>query len=122
MSDLAYPVRMKFIPSLAFSVTCHRPFTERPLKVPGQNWAKALEKRYSTLLAQRVKALDWICYEKNIYGKIIYWFEMIEGVLEVPDHLPGNVFDIDDTGVMLSMPGSVKVLVIKYDRCDYRVV
>jgi hypothetical protein len=28
MSDLGHPIRMKFIPSLAFSVTCHRPTTE----------------------------------------------------------------------------------------------
>jgi hypothetical protein len=34
MSDLGQPIRMKFIPSLAFSVTRHRPTTDRPLK-PG---------------------------------------------------------------------------------------
>ena len=37
MSDLRHPIRMKFIPSLAFSVTRHRPTTERPLKAPGRN-------------------------------------------------------------------------------------
>jgi hypothetical protein len=30
------------------------------------------------------------------------------------------VYNIDETGVMLSMLGSVKVLVSKYDRRDYR--
>ena len=30
MSDLAYPVRMKFIPSLAFSITRHRPIRLSP--------------------------------------------------------------------------------------------
>ena len=59
MSDLGYPIRMKFIPSLAYSVTRHRPTTERPLKAPGRNWAKALEKRHPELVARRVKALDW---------------------------------------------------------------
>jgi hypothetical protein len=58
MSDLGHPVRMKFIPSLAFSVTRHRSTTERPLKAPGRNWAKALEKRHLELGARRVKALD----------------------------------------------------------------
>jgi hypothetical protein len=28
---------------------------------------------------------------------------------------------MDETGVMLSMPGSIKVLVSKYDKRDYRV-
>jgi hypothetical protein len=51
MSDLGQSVRMKFIPSLAFSITRHRPITERPLKAPGRNWPKALEKRHSILLA-----------------------------------------------------------------------
>lgn len=58
MSDLGQPIRMKFIPSRAFSVTRHRPTTDRPLKPPGRNWAKALEKRHPVLIARRVKALD----------------------------------------------------------------
>jgi hypothetical protein len=62
MSDLGYPIRMKFIPSLAYSVTHYRPTTERPLKAPRYNWAKALEKRYPILLARRVKALDSLGY------------------------------------------------------------
>jgi hypothetical protein len=31
-----------------------------------------------------------------------------------------NVYNIDETSVMLSMPGSIKVLVSKHDRRDYR--
>jgi hypothetical protein len=37
MSNLGQPIRMKFIPSIAFSVTCQRPAVERPLKAPGKN-------------------------------------------------------------------------------------
>jgi hypothetical protein len=78
--------------------------TERPLKAPGRNWAKALEKRHPILLARRVKALDWNRNEKNIYGKIIYWFEVIKEVLQDPAVLVENVYNMDETGVMLSMP------------------
>jgi hypothetical protein len=46
MSDLGQSVRIKFIPALAFRVACHRPTTDRPLKPPGRNWTKALEKRH----------------------------------------------------------------------------
>ena len=72
MSNLGHLIQMKFIPSLAFSVTRHRPTTERPLKAPGRNWAKALEKRHLELVARRVKALDWNHHEKNIYRKIAH--------------------------------------------------
>jgi hypothetical protein len=58
MADLGYPIRIKFIPSLAYSVTRHRPTTKRPPKAPSRNWVKALEKRHPILLVRRVKALD----------------------------------------------------------------
>ncbi|KAN0089133.1 hypothetical protein V8E51_019393 [Hyaloscypha variabilis] len=67
-----YPIQMKFIPLLAYSVTRHRPTTERPLKAPNL-----------AILAE-------------------------------------NMYNIDETRVILSMPGSIKVLISKYDRRDYR--
>ena len=72
MSDLGQLVRIKFIPALAFRVTCQRPTIDRPLKPPSRNWTKALEKRYPELVARRVKALDWNRHEKNIYRKITH--------------------------------------------------
>jgi len=120
MSDLGYPIRMKFIPSIAFSVTRQRPAAERPLKPPGRNWTKALENRHLELRARRLKALDWNRHEKNTYRKITRWFEVIARVLQDPAIEPKNVFNMDETGVMLSMPGSVKVLVGKDDTRDYR--
>ena len=46
MSDLGHPVRIKYVSSLAFSVTRHRPHAERPLKPPGKNWVRCFEKRH----------------------------------------------------------------------------
>jgi len=120
MSDLGQPVRIKFIPSLAFSVTHQRRPPDRPLKPPGRNWAKALEKRHSVLQARRVRPLDWNRHEENTYKKITHWFEVIGKVLQDPVILAENVYNMDETGVMLSMPGSVKVLVGKDDIRDYR--
>jgi hypothetical protein len=37
MSNLGQLIRMKFIPSIAFSVTRQRPTTDRPLKPPSRN-------------------------------------------------------------------------------------
>jgi hypothetical protein len=41
-------------------------------------------------------------------------------VLQDPAVLPENVYNMDETGVMLSMLGLVKVLVGKDDRQNYR--
>lgn len=41
------------------------------------------------------------------------WFNMIGNVLRDPAILPKNVYHMDETGVMLSMLGSVKVVVSK---------
>ena len=56
----------------------------------------------------------------NIYDKIIHWFELIGKVLQDPAVLPENVYNMDETGVMLSMLGSVKVFMGKDDPRDYR--
>jgi hypothetical protein len=84
MSEFGYPIQIKFIPLLAYSITRNRLTAKRPSKAPGRNWAKALEKRHPILLARRVKALDWKRHEKNIYGKIVYWFKVIKDVLQDP--------------------------------------
>lgn len=120
MSALGTPVRIKYISSIAFTVARGRPEHDRPQKPPGKNWAKALEKRHPELKAKRVKALDWDRHEKNIYPKIEDWFELIGKVLEGPDILSENVYNMDETGVMLSKLGSVKVLVATNDVRDYR--
>jgi len=59
MLDLGQPVRIKFIPQIAFMATFQRPTTARPPKPPGKNWAKGLENRHPELKARRVRALDW---------------------------------------------------------------
>lgn len=119
MSSLGHPVRIKFMRSLAFRIALRRS-ANRPLKPPGPNWPRAFEKRHVELKARRVKAMDWKRHDSHIYDKVIEWFEVIRKVLEDPKVLPENVYNMDETGVMLSMLGSVKVLVGKDDTRDYR--
>ena len=52
--------------------------------------------------------MDWKRHENNIYDKIIHWFEVIEEVLQDPAILPENVYNIDETRVMLCMLGSTR--------------
>ena len=120
MANLGHPVRIKFIRSLAFSIARQRSTTTQPDKPPGKNWPKAFAERNPELQARKVKAMDWKRHENNVYDKIIEWFDVIGQVLKDPSVLPGNVYNMDETGVMLSMLGSVKVLVGKDDRRNYR--
>ena len=64
--------------------------------------------------------MDWKRHDKNIYDKIADWFLVIKQVLQDPAVLPENVYNMDETGVMLCKLGSVKVLVGKYNPRDYR--
>jgi hypothetical protein len=120
MAELGTPMRIKYIPSIAFTATCHRPEADRPAKPPNKNWTKAFENRHPELKARKVRALDWNRHEKNIYHKIEHWFEVIGKVLEDPAIHRKNVYNMDETGVMLSMLGSIKVLVGRKDLRDYR--
>jgi hypothetical protein len=120
MSDLGRPVRIKYIPALAFVATRARPPADRPLEPPNKNWPKAFEKRHPETAARRVMAIDWNHHGTNIAGKMILWFEVIGRVLRDPAILAENVYNMDETGVMLSMLGSVKVLVGKDDERKHR--
>ena len=64
--------------------------------------------------------MDWNRYDKNIYESTIHWLEVIGKELQDPIIVPGNIYNMDETGVMLSMLGSVKVLVGKNDSRTYR--
>ena len=93
---------------------------DTPNKPLGKNWAQAFEKRHPELRARTVRPIDWKRHSNNIHDKITQWFEVIGKVLQDPAVLPENVYNMDETGVMLSMLGSAKVLVGKDDPRDYR--
>ena len=70
------------------------------------------------LKASKCAALYWNRYD--IYDKVIHWFEVISQVLQDPSVLQQNVYNMDETGVMLSKLNSVKVLVGKDNQRGYR--
>jgi hypothetical protein len=69
ISDLVAPVCIKYIPSISFTVTRGRPEHNRPLKPPGKNWAKSLEKRRPESKARKVKALSWTDTKRTSFQK-----------------------------------------------------
>jgi hypothetical protein len=118
MADLGNPVRIKCLPALAFSIARQRS-TNKAAKPPGKNWPRGFQRRHPALKSRRVRAMAWERHENNIYDKIIHWFEVIREVLQDPAILAENVYNMDETGVMLCMLGSIQVLVSKDDPRDY---
>jgi hypothetical protein len=59
--------------------------------------------------------MNWNRHDNNIHSKIIQGFEVIEAELRKPGIVPENVYNMDETGVMLSLLGYVKVLISKDD-------
>jgi hypothetical protein len=118
MADFGNPVRIKYLSALAFSIARQR--SNKATKPPGKNWPRGFQNRHPALKSRRVRAMDWKRHENNIYHKIIHWFEVIGKVLQDPAILLENVYNMDETGVMLCMLGSVKVLLSKDDLREYR--
>ncbi|TVY12609.1 hypothetical protein LARI1_G009270 [Lachnellula arida] len=119
-ADLGNLMRIKYLPSLAFIIARQRSTTTKASKPPNKNWAQAFQKRHPALKSRRVRAMAWERHENNIYDKIIHWFEVIGKVLEDPVILLENIYNMDETGVMSYMLGSIMVLVSKDDPRDYR--
>lgn len=78
---------------------------------PGKDWPQAFCKRHPELKVARLKALDWRRHEKNIYAKIVCWFDIMRAQLEETNILQDNVYNMDETGILLSALGSSKYLV-----------
>ncbi len=64
--------------------------------------------------------MDWNRYDKNIYDKVVHWFEVISEVLRDSTVAAENVYNMDETRTMLSMLSTVKVYARKDDRRKYK--
>jgi hypothetical protein len=119
MSRNGYPIPVKFLYSLAQviarqrSSAFHIPLTDDAVKPPGKNWPQGFYRRHPELKSRRVKALDWSRHDYNIYNKVAHWFTIIGKELNNPAIFRENVYNIDETGVLLSILSSLKVLTEK---------
>lgn len=87
---------------------------------PGKNWPQAFYKRHPELKSMRIKALDWERHDLHIYNKIVDWFTVVEKELAGPHIHAENIYNMDETGVLLSVLNSLKVLVGKNELRNYR--
>lgn len=88
-----------------------KPSSQEQRQVPAKDWPQAFCKRHPELKVARLRALDWRRHEKNIYKKIVNWFDLMRAQLEEPGVLRENVYNMDETGVLLSVLGSSKYIV-----------
>ena len=122
MSHSGHPLPVKALCSLAQTVRRQRCSTFQlpafdDVPPPGKNWPQSFYKHHPELKARRTKAIDCNRHEQNTYSKIREWFTVIEKELDDPAIVPENVYNMDETGVLLSVLGSLKVLV---DRDELR--
>jgi hypothetical protein len=127
MSANGYPLPVKFARNLAYIIMLQRssvfqiPSTDRnDIKRPGKNWPQGFYKRHPELKAIRMKAIDWERHDRNIYNKVVEWFAVIGKELASPVILAENTYNMDETGVLLSVLNSLKVLVGRHELKTYR--
>jgi len=128
MADNGLPLPVKSLRSLALIIARHRSgdsqvqnTTQIP-QPPGKNWPQGFYRRHPELKARKLKAIDTNRDDCRIEEKIRQWFTVIGKELNSPNISPENVYNMDETGVLLSVLSSLKVLVSKDDLRKHRAV
>jgi hypothetical protein len=62
-----------------------------------------------------MKAIDWQRHEKSIQAKVEHRFEIMDKQLSQRDIVQENVYNMDETGVLLSDLNTIKVIVSRSD-------
>ncbi|OKO98095.1 hypothetical protein PENSUB_9531 [Penicillium subrubescens] len=126
LSKNGYPLPVKFLRALAWEIARRRsshmqiPVANEATRPPGKNWPQAFYHRHPQLTSRTLKAIDWKRHDHNIYDKVQEWFRVIKTELDNPAILAENVYNMDETGVLLSVLGALKVLVGREEMCKYR--
>lgn len=126
MASNGYPLPVSFLRSLAVIIARQRssifqhPTTDSQIPPPGKNWPQAFYKRHPELRSRRLKPIDWKRDDRHIEEKVHQWFGVIGRELADPAILLENVYNMDETGVLLSVLNSLKVLVSKNDLREHR--
>lgn len=124
MFERGFPIPVKFLGTVAHIIKRQRSSAFQTLtaddgiRPPGKNWSQDFQKRHPELTARKVRPLDWARYD--IYDKVVEWFTLAGRELSNPAVLQENVYNMDETGNLLSVLNSLKVLVSSNDLRKYR--
>ena len=111
-----FPLPLKYLRSLAHLIVKQRTcasLNHHTAKPPSPGWPRKFFKRHPEVRPRKSKPIDWKRHDHNIHGKIEEWFSVIRPELHDRTIDPVNIYNMDETGVMLSGPRSLKVLVGK---------
>jgi hypothetical protein len=124
MCERGFPVPVKFLGSIAHVIKRQRSSAFQTLaaddgiSAPNKNWPQGFKKRHPELRARKVRPLDWARHD--IYDKVVEWFTLAGKELSEPAVHQENVYNMDETGILLSVMNSLKVLVSSKDLRKYR--
>jgi hypothetical protein len=125
-ADHGFPLPVKALRRLALVIRQRRssPLSTQTragrVQPPGKNYPQALYSRHPELRARRLKAIDWTRANENIHDKVRHWFDVIGKELANPSILPENVYNMDETGVLLGHAATIKMLVHSKDTRRHR--
>jgi hypothetical protein len=123
LADNGYPLPVKFLRSLAQTIVRQRSsifhITDHGLDVqpPEKNWPQGFYRRHPQLKARRLRAIDWKRDGSQIEDKVRHWFAIIGRELAGPAVLPENVYNMDETGILLSVLNSCDSWITEKDSC-----
>ena len=119
MYEHVFPIPVKFLSTIAHIIKPQRPSIFQSLAADdgirplGKNWPQGFYKRHLELQAGELTPLDWARH--NVYDKVVGWVTLIGKDLKNSAVLQENVYNIDETGILLSILNSLKVLVSSKD-------
>lgn len=119
-----FPMPLKLLPYLANVVIRQRSHatqvlaTNGEMKMPGEKWARNFRARHPEIAAKKLRPIEWARH--NIYEKVVHWFSVIRPELHEPGILAENVYNMDETGTMLSLLTSGKYVVSGETPTKYR--
>lgn len=119
-----HPVLVMSVGQLAWTIARRRSSTfeiladDDSIRPPGKNWVQKFYKRHPDLKSRTLKPLDWARHD--IYEKVTHWFTLMDRVLHDPAILAENVYNMDETGNLLSNLTSRKYVLHAVDRRRYR--
>lgn len=123
-AERGFPIPLKLLPFLAHVIARQRSSpssimaADVELEPPRKNWVRGFRARHPEIAAKKLRPMDWA--RNNIYEKVAHWFTVIERELHDPAILPENVYNMDETGIMLGVLNSQKFFVERNEPRKYR--
>lgn len=126
MDRRGHPLTGNSCRAIAYQIRLRRlsPFQIAPedsdIRPPCKSWVQKFLRRCPKVKPVRQRVIPMERADSQIYDKIVEWFSVIAEVMASPEILPENIYNMDETGVLLGMLNSIIVLVSRNELKTYR--